>query len=114
MESVNRNNQQKKDCHSSPVANSYINVPKHKDSDYFNAQLNKYHNYLITNIATNKMVCKVLDIPIENGTRYKRTLEKREILWFVKKGICESSKRSANYITCNPQYKLVNRQLKLL
>jgi len=114
MESINGNsNQQKKDCQSSPVANSYNNVTV-KDTNYFEAQLNKYYNYLLTNIATNKMVCKVLDIPIENGTRYKRILEKRKILWFVEKGICQSSKRQANYISCNPKYKPANIQLKLL
>ena len=100
-----------------PLAAPNTNYPLQatdKDTNYFESQLNKYHNYLLTNIATNKMVCKVLDIPIENGTRYKRTLEKRKILWFVEKGICQSSRRPANYISCNPKYKPANVQLKLL
>ena len=52
--------------------------------------------------ATKKAICKSFDINIDNACRYKRELEKSELLVQSKdKIICPFSKRKAHLISCD-------------
>ena len=54
--------------------------------------------------TTKKAFCKALDIPIEAGCRYKRTLEKSGLLvQSAKEVVCPYTKHFAHLISTNPK-----------
>ncbi|MCB0739357.1 MAG: hypothetical protein KDC92_17755 [Bacteroidetes bacterium] len=64
-------------------------------------------------IATNSMVADALQLPQKNLCRYKRDLEKLNLLWEVKKTYCQKTGFRAWYLTTNPKQAPTNPQLKL-
>jgi len=53
--------------------------------------------------ATKKAICKALDIPVEAGCRYKRSLEKLGLLTqSIDEVICPYTKHFARLISTNP------------
>lgn len=66
-----------------------------------NLKLYKFGLFLFT--TTNKAICKALDIPVEAGTRYKRTLEKEgHLMASRKKRICRYTREPAHYLSTDP------------
>ncbi|MGB0431584.1 MAG: hypothetical protein ACPGLV_14005 [Bacteroidia bacterium] len=76
-------------------------------------QLKLYREYLRKHIATNSMVADALQIPQKNLCRYKRELEKLNLLWEVKKAICQKTGFVAVYLTTDPDKAPFTPQLKL-
>ena len=76
-------------------------------------QLKTIFNYLQNNIATATMVHEATGIPRPNITRYKRDLEKKELLAEVKKGYCQITNHLAWYITTNKKHFPQSNQTKL-
>lgn len=72
-----------------------VNQLKHGRTDL---KLYRFGLFLFT--TTNKAICKALDIPVEAGTRYKRTLEKEgHLVASRKKRICPYTKHSAHFLS---------------
>jgi hypothetical protein len=73
----------------------------------------RYFEYLKNNVATNSMVTEATGIKQKNLTRYKRTLQKIDLLFELYKGICKKTKRRATYLTTNPDLIPKTNQLKM-
>lgn len=52
--------------------------------------------------TTKKALCEALDLPVEGCCRYKRTLQRAEKLWEVKKIYCPLTRRRASILTTDP------------
>ena len=76
-------------------------------------QLKTIFNYLRTHIATASMVSDETGVPQKNLTRYKRDLEKSNLLWEVEKSICKKTGFKAWYLTTDPNHAPSNNQLTL-
>jgi DNA-binding MarR family transcriptional regulator len=70
--------------------------------------------FLQNHIATASMVTEATGIKQKNITRYKRDLEKAEMLWEIEKKACKVTGFKAWYLTANPNLAPTDyRQLKL-
>ncbi|MBX3165313.1 MAG: hypothetical protein KF900_12630 [Bacteroidetes bacterium] len=79
-------------------------------------QIQTIFHYLQENIATASMVSEATGVPHKNICRYKRDLEKHNLLWEVERKPCKKTKHKAWYITTNPNNVLkskINLQTKL-
>lgn len=77
------------------------------------SQLKTIFNYLQSHTATASMVADATGVPQKSICRYKRDLQKRGLLYEVKKGLCELTKFRAWYLTTNPDLFLKSNQLQL-
>lgn len=77
------------------------------------SQLKTIFNYLQSHTATASMVADATGVPQKSICRYKRDLQKRGLLYEVKKGFCELTKFRAWYLTTNPDLFPMSNQLKL-
>jgi hypothetical protein len=66
-------------------------------------QIEAIVQYLNKNIATGSMTTEKTGVPQKCFTRHKRALEKRGLLWVVRKGYCKVTNRRAQYVTTNRQ-----------
>ena len=74
-------------------------------------EIQRFNQYLKTNIATCSMVAKAIDVHQKNLTRYKRELEKIGLLYqYPTKAICKDSGFKAHYLTTNPD--LINKEVR--
>lgn len=95
------------------ISHSPVNLSKLQSKDsYFKAQEKQYFEYLKTNIATNSMVSKALNIPQKNLTRYKRYFEKRGLLKEVCRKLCRLTGFRASYLTTDPNLISKSNQSK--
>ena len=69
--------------------------------------------YLKLHTATASMTAEATGIPQKSICRYKRDLEKRGLLFEVRKGFCELTKFRAWYLTTNPELFPRSNQLEL-
>lgn len=76
-------------------------------------QLKTIFDYLQTHIATASMVSHATGVPQKNITRYKRDLEKSNLLWEVEKSICKKTGFKAWYLTTEPNHAPSKNQLSL-
>ena len=76
-------------------------------------QLKTIFNYLQSHTATASMVADATGVPQKSICRYKRDLQKRGLLYEVKKGFCELTKFRAWYLTTNPDLFPKSNQLQL-
>lgn len=86
------------------------------DKDKTNCnQLQTIFFYLQDHVATASMVTDATLVPQKNITRYKRDLEKAELLWEVEKKDCQKTGFKAWYLTTNPAMapKKLSPQLSL-
>jgi predicted transcriptional regulator of viral defense system len=77
------------------------------------SQLKTIFNYLQSHTATASMVADATGVPQKSICRYKRDLQKRGLLYEVKKGFCELTKFRAWYLTTNPDLFPKSNQLQL-
>ena len=77
------------------------------------SQLKTIFNYLQSHTATASMVADATGVPQKSICRYKRDLQKRGLLYEVKKGLCELTKFRAWYLTTNPDLFPRSNQLRL-
>ena len=77
------------------------------------SQLKTIFNYLQSHTATASMVADATGVPQKSICRYKRDLQKRGLLYEVKKGLCELTKFRAWYLTTNPDLFPRSNQLQL-
>jgi|SRR5665647_2651638 len=70
---------------------------KHSES-----QLLTIFTYLHNHIATASMVIAETGVPQKCICRYKRDLEKNDLLWEIEKKPCEKTGFKAWYLTTNP------------
>ena len=77
------------------------------------SQLKTIFNYLQSHTATASMVADATGVPQKSICRYKRDLQKRGLLYEVKKGFCELTKFRAWYLTTNPDLFPRSNQLQL-
>lgn len=75
---------------------------QHKYND-FDAEIKAVRVYLSRHTATASMVEAATGIHHKNICRYKRELEKMNLLRVVRIGICKRTGFSAQYLTTNPQ-----------
>ena len=67
---------------------------------YGRTELKLYRFGLFLFTTTNKAICEALGIPVEAGTRYKRTLEKQgHLMASRKKQICPYTREPAHYLS---------------
>lgn len=67
---------------------------------YGRTELNLYRFGLALFTTTNKTICVTLGIPVESGTRYKRTLEKEgRLVSSTKKRICPYTTHPAHFLS---------------
>lgn len=76
-------------------------------------QLKTIFEYLQNHTATASMTAEATGIPQKSICRYKRDLEKRGLLFEVRKGFCELTKFRAWYLTTNPELFPRSNQLEL-
>ena len=69
--------------------------------------------YLKKHVATASMVTEATDIPQKCITRYKRDLEKADLLWEVVKKPCKETGFKAWYLTTDPDKAPAKKQLTL-
>ncbi|WP_423148623.1 hypothetical protein [Rubrolithibacter danxiaensis] len=81
--------------------------------NHFAGQLKIVYEYLKTNIATGSMVAKATGVPHKCFTRYKQALEKNGHLKVTERKRCKVTGLPADYVTCNPEWFPVQRQLSL-
>ena len=62
---------------------------------------------------TNSMVCAETGLLQKNTCRYKRELEKANLLWVVERRICQATGFRASYLTTNEDLKPPQSQLQL-
>ena len=79
----------------------------------FQNQLEKFYNYLKDKELTATQVSVMLGIPQKNICRYKRVLEKQDLLWEVKYVKCPLTGFMAWTITTDPSRKPKDNQLQL-
>lgn len=77
------------------------------------SQLLTIFKYLWSNIATASMVSRATGIPHKNICRYKRDLEKADLLWETEKKMCKHTGFPAWYLTTNPENAPLTSQLNL-
>ena len=77
------------------------------------SQLKTIFNYLQSHTATASMVADATGVPQKSICRYKRDLQKKGLLYEVKKGFCELTKFRAWYLTTNPDLFPMSNQLQL-
>ena len=77
------------------------------------SQLKTIFNYLQSHTATASMVADATGVPQKSICRYKRDLQKRGLLYEVKKGLCELTKFRAWYLTTNKDLFPRSNQLQL-
>lgn len=82
-----------------------------KDTHY--TKKKKFLGFLSDKIATASMATAATGIPQKCLTRYKRQLEKSELLWEVMQDYCKVTGCMAWYLTTNPELVPGNHQLKL-
>jgi hypothetical protein len=65
-------------------------------------QLQTIFQYLKIHVATASMVTDATGVPQKCITRYKRDLEKADMLWEIEKKVCKKTGFKAWYLTTNP------------
>ncbi|HAQ18430.1 MAG TPA: hypothetical protein DCR40_04250 [Prolixibacteraceae bacterium] len=73
-----------------------------KDTTHLN-QLQTIFHYLKEHVATASMVTDATGVPQKCITRYKRDLEKAEMLWEIEKRDCQKTGFKAWYLSTDPQ-----------
>ena len=88
-----------------------INNGKYKQ---YNTQLKTIFSYLHENIATASMVANATGIPQKCITRYKRVLEKRNLIFELEKKTCKHTGFKAWYLTTNKEVylKFIGKEVK--
>lgn len=76
-------------------------------------ELKAVYEYLNVNTATATQVASDLQIHRPNLCRYKRQLEKLDLLSEVRKGYCPVTKHKAAFLTTNPDLFPKSNQLQL-
>lgn len=76
-------------------------------------ELQEVYYYLQRNIATATQTAIALKIHRPNLCRYKRTLEKLNLLAVANKGHCPITKHKAAFLTTNPELFPKSNQLQL-
>ena len=79
----------------------------------FRTQLQTIFEYLKENTATASMVTECTGVPQKSICRYKRDLEKQNLLNEVEKKLCKVTGFRAWYITTNPDLFPKSNQLTL-
>lgn len=85
----------------------------HDKDKHLGTQMQVFYNYLQTHTATASMVAEATGIKQKCLTRYKRTLEKSNLLWQVCERKCKVTGFKAYYLTTNPAKAPANYQLEL-
>jgi hypothetical protein len=67
----------------------------------------RVQDYLYNHTVTASMLSELTGIKQKNICRYKRDLEKKQLLWEVRKGKCKITGCQAWYLTTNP-FKVEN------
>lgn len=80
----------------------------------YNTQLKTIFSYLHENIATASMVANATGIPQKCITRYKRDLEKRNLIFELEKKTCKHTGFKAWYLTTNKEVylKFIGKEVK--
>jgi len=73
-----------------------------KDTHFLN-ETQILFEYLQDHVASSSMACAATGILQKSATRYKRALEKSNLLWEVDKKRCNITGRKVNWITTNPE-----------
>ncbi len=79
----------------------------------FRTQLKTIFEYLKENTATASMVTEYTGVPQKSICRYKRDLEKRNLLNEVEKKLCKVTGFRAWYLTTNPDLFPKSNQLTM-
>lgn len=79
----------------------------------FRTQMQTIFEYLKTHIATASMITEATGIPQKSICRYKRTLEKRGLLYEVEKKHCKKTGFRAWYLTTNQDKMPFSNQLTM-
>jgi hypothetical protein len=90
--------------------NNEVNQNKVKQ---FRTQLQTIFEYLKENTATASMVTEFTGVPQKSICRYKRDLEKQNLLYEVEKKLCKVTNFRAWYLTTNPDLFPKSNQLKM-
>lgn len=81
---------------------------------HYNTQLKTIFSYLQENIATASMVSVATGIPQKCITRYKRDLEKRNLIFELEKTTCKHTGFKAWYLSTNKDVylKFIGKEVK--
>ncbi len=90
--------------------NNEVNQNKVK---HFSTQIKTIFEYLKENTATNTMVSVCTGVPQKSICRYKRELEKQNLLVEVEKKPCKITGFNAWYLSTNSNMMVVSNQLKM-
>jgi hypothetical protein len=93
--------------------NSNGNYNQFKGNSHL-TELQTIFQYLQCHIATASMVSEATGVKQKNICRYKRDLEKANMLWEVEKNLCQVTGFKAWFLTTAPNFAPANyKQLKL-
>lgn len=93
------------------VGNAFMQAQP-KDNKFRN-ELKIFAAYLKGNVVTCSMASEALHIPQKNLCRYKRTLQKADLLWVTKKAHCKITGFIAQWLTTDARRKPRNPQIQL-
>ena len=126
MENNHENNPHKRQVQDKQLVLKYIVNQVEKGTGSSVSELKKQHteeqlfNVALKHVTTTKKaLCTALNIPVEAGCRYKRSLEKDGLLvQSIDEVICPFTKHSAHLISTNPKefawlQKSKSNQLKM-
>ena len=80
---------------------------------YSESQLQTFFTYLQNHIATASMVTAETGVPQKCICRYKRDLEKNDLLWETEKKPCGKTGFNASYLTTNPNLSPKGKPVQL-
>ena len=81
--------------------------------DDFENEYQRFHDFLLKNVATATMAAAALNLYRPNACRYKRWLEEEGKLFELDKGICAVTGFPAKYLTTNPELRPKKKQQNL-
>lgn len=79
---------------------------------YFNEK-RRVQDFLYNYTVTASMLSELTGIKQKNICRYKRDLEKKQLLWEVRKGKCKVTGYQACYLTTNPSKVKDSEEIQL-
>jgi predicted transcriptional regulator len=84
------------------------------EGNQFQRQIQRVYNLLKTTSATRKEISVLLDIDRANICWHVDNLKDNFRLWIVRKRKCSITGYTAEELTCNPELKPEDHQLKML
>lgn len=83
------------------------------EGNHYQRQIQRVYDFLLTTSATRKEISVILDIDRANICWHVDNLKDNFRLWIVRKRKCYITGYTVEELTCNPEFKTDDHQLKM-